>query len=425
MAILDRYAGVVIDLDGVVFRVEEPIPEAMGLLKRLGRDGIPTMFVTNNAARRPADWVRLFDRSGMTVEEEEILTSAMAAAWMLRTGPSPRTFVIGETGLNDALVRAGIPVVESADDVDAVVVGWDRRLTWERLKLATLAIHRGARFIGTNGDLVYPAPEGPWPGNGAALAFLRASTGVAPELAGKPQTPLFELAGERLDVDGRILVVGDQVSTDIVAASRMGWDSALVLTGVSDWVSLIGASASPTWVIRHLADLDGPEPPIVRHAREADLSRIHELLDATGFDIGGAARRLPETLVAEGPDGLVVGTVSWEPLGNAAHLRGITVAEQERGHGTGSELVARALDELLQHGVEWVYLLTPGAEKLFERLGFWHVTRDRVPEEVLETAQFGAADHHAHAMVRRLRPEGPPGATRSHTSGPGQVTPET
>ncbi|HEX2029391.1 MAG TPA: GNAT family N-acetyltransferase, partial [Nitriliruptorales bacterium] len=153
------------------------------------------------------------------------------------------------------------------------------------------------------------------------------------------------------------------------------------------------------------------EPPIIRHAREPDLSRIRELLDATGFDTRGAARRLRDTLVAEGPDGAVVGTVSWEPAGNAAHLRGITVAEEERGHGTGSHLVARALDELSRAGVDWVYLLTPGAEELFERLGFWQVTRDRVPPEVLETAQFGAARHHAAAMVRRLPAAG---------NGPGQ-----
>jgi 4-nitrophenyl phosphatase len=402
MAILDHYAGLVIDLDGVVFRADEPIPEAVTFLRRARKAGVPMVFVTNNAARRAAEWLRLFEQVRLTIPPDVVLGSAMAAAWMLQGDRPPRVFTIGETGLDTVLVDAGVPITTQHDDAEAVVVGWDRHLTWDKLRRATLAIHRGARFVGTNGDAVYPAPEGPWPGNGAALAFLRTATGVAPEVAGKPQTPLFELAAERLDVSGDVLVVGDQVETDVVAAQRMGWDSALALTGVSSWSSIVGAGAMPTWVIRHLAELDGPEPPTVRHAREADLSRIHELLAATGFDTTGAARRLPDTLVAEDPGGRVVGTISWEPVGNAAHLRAITVAEKERGHHTGSQLVARALDELARKGIDWVYLLTPGAESLFERLGFWQVTRDRVPRDVLDTAQFGAADHHAAAMVRRL-----------------------
>lgn len=403
MSVTDRYGGLIIDLDGVIFRGEEPVRGAAAFLRRVRRSKLPVVYVTNNATRTPDEWVALFDRHKIKVDVDQILTSATATAELLAADPGARCYVIGEYGLVAALREAGLEVVEQQADANTVVVGWDRRLSYDKLRAAALAIDRGARFVGTNPDLVYPGPDGPWPGNGAALAYLRAATRVAPEVVGKPMTPLLELASRRLGVDGPVLVVGDQVETDVTAAERMGLDSALVLTGVSSWVSLIGAPAPPTWVLAGIGDLDGPEPPVVRRAREADLSGIRRLLESAGFDTGGAAKRLRDTLVAVAPNDEVVGTASWEIVGSAAHLRGITVAEAERGHGTGSHLVVRALDELSTTEVDWVYLLTPGADDLFTKLGFWPVHRDRVPGEILETAQFGAPAAGATALVRRLR----------------------
>ncbi len=410
MAIIDRYAGFVIDLDGVVFRGSEPVRSAAGLLRRLQRLGVPAVFVTNNSTRTPQEWVTTLERARIRIAADRILTSADATARLLADDPSARCFVVGEYGLATALRRAGLVLVESAADADTVVVGWDQHLTFAKLKEATLAIARGARFVGTNPDPIYPGHDGPWPGTGATLAFLREATGVAAEVVGKPQSPLFELAGELLDVDGPILVVGDQVETDVIAANRMGWDSALVLSGVADWWSLVGAAVQPSWVVPSLGDLDGPEPPIVRPAREADLSSIRSILASAGLDASQAARRLRETLVAVGPDDVVVGTAAWEIVDRAGHLRGIAVAPHERGHGTGSHLVVRALDALQRAGVQWVYLLTPGADMLFEKLGFWRVHRDRVPEEILSTAQFGAAASGSVALLRRLTPTRPTGA---------------
>lgn len=403
MSIIDDYAGLVIDLDGVVIRGDQLVRDAGQFLKRARRAKIPMVFVTNNSTRTPDEWVSQFEKQKVKLDPASILTSAAVTAQLLVSDPPAKAYVVGEYGLTSALRNAGIEVVDDQAEADTVVVGWDRQLSFEKLKSAAIAIDRGARFVGTNPDRVYPTEQGPWPGNGAALAYLRAATNVAPEVVGKPQTPLFELAGETLGVDGEILVVGDQIETDVVAAHKMGWDAALVLSGVSSWASLIGATARPRWVLPHLGDLDGPVPPIVRHAREADLSAVRDLLTASEFDVDGAAARLKRTLVAENPDGTIVGTTSWELLDTAAHLRGITVDERERGHGTGSYLVASALDELSSAGIDWVYLLTPGADALFEKLGFWRVHRDRVPQEILETAQYGAAASGGRALVRRLR----------------------
>lgn len=403
MSIASRYAGFIVDLDGVIVQGDELLRGAAQFIKRMRRGGLPLVFVTNNASRTPAEWVALFERAKVKVEDDHFLTSAHALAALLTTDPLPRCFVIGEFGVTATLREAGIEVVDDQREADTVVVSWDRGLTYEKLRDATLAIGRGARFVATNPDRVLPSADGPVPGSGATIAFLREATRVAPEIAGKPQSLLFELAADRLGVNGPILVVGDQIDTDVVAAGSMGFDSALVLTGVSRWTSMIGARVAPTWVVSKIADLDGPEPPIVRPAREADLSAIRDLLLKQNFDADGAARRLRETLVAEGPDGKVVGTIAWEMIEGAAHLRGICVAPSERAHGAGSHLVVRALDQLSRSDIDWVYLLTPGADGLFEKLGFWRVHRDRVPDEVLETATYGEAASGGIALVRRLR----------------------
>ena len=400
MAIIDRYAALVVDIDGVVFRGDELVRGAQTFLRRSRRPRPPTAYVTNNSARTPQEWADLFDRNRLEVDPARIITSGTATAELVAQGGA--VYVLGEYGLREALREAGAVVVPDAADADTVVVGFDRTLTYEKLRDAARAIDRGARFIATNPDPTKPVAEGRVPGTGATLAFLRAATDAAPEIVGKPMTGLFELAADVLGVEGPVLVVGDQMATDVAAARAMGWDAALVRSGVDGWQDLIDAQSTPTWVLGDMSDLDGPEPAVVRHARESDLSAVRGLLEEASFDVDGAAGRLRTTLVAE-TDGGVVGTASWELVESAAHLRGITVARDERRFGTGSHLVARALQELRSSNVEWVYLLTPGADELFEKLGFWRVHRDRVPEEILATAQYGGPADGAIAMVRRLR----------------------
>jgi ribonucleotide monophosphatase NagD (HAD superfamily) len=113
------------------------------------------------------------------------------------------------------------------------VVGFDGGATYGSLKRASLLSQRGARLVATNADaLLSPAADGLWPGAGALLSVITTTTGAEPEIVGKPFHPLFE-AGRRRGGGGRPLVVGDRLDTDIEGAARLGWDTMLVLTGVS------------------------------------------------------------------------------------------------------------------------------------------------------------------------------------------------
>ena len=213
---------------------------------------------------------------------------------------------------------------------------------------------------------------------------------------------MLALAAQRLGRTDGLLFVGDQLDTDIKAAREAGWDSVLVLSGIGEWESLVGQDITPTWIVRTLGDLDGPEPPRVRAASPDELADVEMLLESEGFDADGAGERIDRTLVAVDHDKRIVGTVAWDIAGESAHLRGFVVAPQERGHGTGSHLVARALQALTQLDVHLAWMLTPGADGLFEGLGFYRVHRDRVPAEVLATATLGGSANNGRVLMRRL-----------------------
>ena len=141
------------------------------------------------------------------------------------------------------------------EEAEAVVVGFDSSMTYERLRDAALAIRRGARFIATNSDATFPAPNGLWPGAGASISFLRAATDRAPDLiAGKPHAPIRALLAELLG-EGSTLVIGDRPETDLATGQAMGWDTVLVLTGVVSDIEDIPADVDPTYVRNSIADI--------------------------------------------------------------------------------------------------------------------------------------------------------------------------
>lgn len=255
VAICDQYAGILFDVDGVLLHIDEPIPGAAGAVSALRERGIGVGFVTNNASRTPEAVAAALRAAGMAALPDEVITSSVAAAELLE--PGSRCLVIGMEGLVKPLRARGCVLVREPADAQVVVVGWDRELVWDDLRRATLALARGARFVGTNSDVTYPAREGPWPGNGAVLAALTAATGRQPEIAGKPEPALYRTAAARLP-SGPLLMVGDRPETDLVGATALGWDTALVLTGVTAPDAVSNVQPRPTWVLDDVRGLLQP-----------------------------------------------------------------------------------------------------------------------------------------------------------------------
>jgi len=232
--VLRQISNLIVDMDGVLYRGQESLPGAREFLTYLVEAGVPFILATNNSTLTPGQYVAKLAGMGMEVTEDRILTSGQASALhVARVAPAgTKVYAIGEDGLFSALREEGFELTER--DVQYVVVGLDRQLTWDKLRVAALAIRAGATFVGTNPDTTLPTEEGLVPGNGANLAALQAATGVTPLIIGKPQLTLLQLAMEKMGVSREgTAIIGDRLETDILAGRNAGITTVLVLSGIA------------------------------------------------------------------------------------------------------------------------------------------------------------------------------------------------
>jgi HAD superfamily hydrolase (TIGR01450 family) len=360
-----RFRGVVFDLDGVVYLGDEVIEAAPAALDQVRGLGVAVAFVTNNSYRPPDLVVEKLHRLGVKAAPEEVLTSSQALVRLLG-GPAGlagvKVLVVGGPGLRQALEAAGARLVDGPAwrEAEVVAVGFDPDLTYARVRDATLAIRAGARFVGSNPDTTLPAPDGLWPGAGATLALLGASTGVRPEVAGKPERALLDTAAAAIG-PGPYLMVGDRADTDLDGAHRLGWATALVLSGVTRVADLPDLAAAPDHLLRDVGGLLDPPGPAVRPATGAERAAADRLL---GGGQDGGRRQL---VAVDGER--VVGAVAVAAAGPAGLLEGPVVTDGWRDRLVGTRLAAAACIQARAAGLARV-----GAPRVAEgflaRLGF-------------------------------------------------------
>lgn len=248
------------DLDGTLYRGDEPVPGADKLIEALTARGLPCWYVTNNSTRTQSQVADHLHRMGIPAKAEQVITSAEAAAAYAKTRyPGAAAFVIGEHGLQEAMREAGFRTPE-AGAADIVVQGIDRSLTYGRLTEALGHLSKGAEYLLTNPDRQLPIEGGVLPGAGSIAAALQAASGVEPTVIGKPSPILMDFALARAGVAAaEAWVVGDNPLTDIAAGLAAGCPTVLVLTGLctdEDWRRRCeAAGALPDLVCRGPAEL--------------------------------------------------------------------------------------------------------------------------------------------------------------------------
>ena len=268
-----EYETLLVDLDGVVYRGQEPVPHAADLLAAHRADGGRAFFVTNNASRTPGDVAQHLRELNVAAEPGDVVTSVQATAAVLteeiRTGVVPAgsaALVVGSAALADALRDIGLrPVATAAEGPAVVVQGFSPDIAWPLLAEAAYAIRAGARWFGTNADATLPTERGLAPGNGSLIAALVTATGTRPMVMGKPERPLFDTALQLTGAErSSTLVVGDRLDSDILGAANADLASLLVLTGVSTVRDLLVAEGGlrPDFVAFDLRALREPQRPV-------------------------------------------------------------------------------------------------------------------------------------------------------------------
>lgn len=249
---MKKYMAYCIDLDGTLYRGNEPINETVQFVHQLQGQGIEPFYVTNNASQTPDQVLNKLNGFGVDAKRSHIMTSALAAAKYIRMHYFGKTVsMIGERGLREALLENEMEIVEESSDV--LVMGIDRGISYEKMAQACLDVRRGAVFISTNSDRAFPNERGLMPGNGAWTAVVQTSTGVEPIYIGKPEGHMLNLIQlEHGFTKEEMVMIGDNYDTDILAGIQFGIDTIHVNTGVTTTAQVLEKPHQPTYCIENL-----------------------------------------------------------------------------------------------------------------------------------------------------------------------------
>ncbi len=262
----------IFDMDGVVYRLNDPIRSAITTIQWLQDQDTEVVFFTNNSSKTPEKFQKKLRTMGIPTEISHIFTSAtIAATHLQKMHPNGSLYIIGEQGMRTICETQGFeisnvidPTLENReflrpeDSVDAVLVGWDTQVTYGKLRTAMMQINAGAKFYATNDDASYPVPGTIWPGAGANVAFLATALARKPEIIfGKPYPFGFQAILDQFAVSpDDALMVGDRLSTDILGGNLAKIPTVCVETGVHHQMDLshFPPTHAPTYFYQDLSE---------------------------------------------------------------------------------------------------------------------------------------------------------------------------
>jgi HAD superfamily hydrolase (TIGR01450 family) len=253
------YDHVICDLDGCLWTGEELTPRAVEAVAAIRDAGKGLAFVTNNGRRSAEDYVQKMWRLGIRASAGDIVTVGGALQHLLAETRQGRTaFVIGSDVVQRHVADAGLKVLNGTDlatRAEVVVVSGSGDWSYESIRAAAMSARRNGDLIATSLDATFPMPDGLWPGSGAIVRAIEVASGQAAIVVGKPEPQLIISALDRLG-EGRALMIGDRLDTDIAAAAKAHIDGALVLTGgTSREEAATATEPKPVAVADTLADL--------------------------------------------------------------------------------------------------------------------------------------------------------------------------
>jgi len=248
--------AILTDMDGVLVRGQMPIPGAEEFIARLIESQRPFLVLTNNPKYTPRDLSHRLSAEGLHIPEANLFTSAIATAQFLaQQRPEGTAFVIGESGLTQAMHQVGYTMTSTRPDY--VVLGETSSYNLEQITQAIRLIKAGARFIATNPDPTGPSESGIVPACGAMASLIESATGGKPYYVGKPNPLMMRKALQKIGTHSEhTIMIGDRMDTDIIAGMEAGMETILVLSGVTKMEDIDRYPFRPTHVLPSVADID-------------------------------------------------------------------------------------------------------------------------------------------------------------------------
>ncbi|HKJ69393.1 MAG TPA: HAD-IIA family hydrolase [bacterium] len=244
--------NIICDIDGVLLHQNQLIPGAEKFIERIRNQGNPFLLLTNNPSQTPADLMNRLETAGIEVPAESFYTSAMATAAFLQKQNGSKAYVIGEGALTHELYRIGFTITDI--NPDFLIVGDTHAFNTDMIYKASQFILKGAKFIATNPDVKGPRGE---PACGTFCAPIERMTEKKPFYVGKPNAWMMRAALNTLGGHSEnTVIIGDNMSTDILAGTQAGIETILVLTGVSSRSDLDKYPYLPDHIYDNVNDVD-------------------------------------------------------------------------------------------------------------------------------------------------------------------------
>lgn len=245
-----------LDMDGTLYLGDEVFDGAVDFINTLSATGRRYIYLTNNSSRAGVDYVTRLKRLGFPCKMENVFTSGMATGLYLNDHFAGKTvYPVGTVAFMEELKSYGVRLGE--EEAEAVCVGFDTELVYEKLVKAVHFLRRGAAFVAANPDWVCPMPgDEVLPDCGSICALLTAASGVKPVFIGKPDRNMIDVISKQTGVpNDRICCVGDRLYTDIAVARNAGAVSVCVLSGETSPEMIAAAEEKPDYVLRDVKEL--------------------------------------------------------------------------------------------------------------------------------------------------------------------------
>jgi len=247
-----------LDMDGTIYIDDRLFDGVTDFLTYIRANGGRYLFLTNNSSRGVEGYIEKLARMGIRATADDFLTSVDAAiACLQREYPGKKCYVQGTRSFYEQLRSAGIAVTDRLeDDIDILLSGFDRELTFQKLEDACILLNRGVAWLATNPDWVCPTWYGSVPDCGSVCQMLTHATGREPRFIGKPQPEMVRLAMQKTGfTEEQTVVIGDRIYTDIACGENAKVDSIFVLSGEGVLADIETYDIHPTWVYPDIAAL--------------------------------------------------------------------------------------------------------------------------------------------------------------------------
>ena len=245
----------VLDMDGTFYLDDQILEGSLDFLEEVKRLGKQFMFLTNNSSKSPRAYIDKLAKMNCHIGRNQIVTSGdVMVQFLKRHYPGKKIYLCGTPDLEQNFRENGIELTDGMPD--AVVIGFDMTLTYEKLEKSCTYIREGADFLATHMDINCPTRTGFIPDCGSICAAIALSTGKKPRYVGKPFPETVEMI---LEVSGvpreKIAFVGDRLYTDIKTGVANGARGLLVLSGEAKMEDIPGSGVIPDAIYSGLKEM--------------------------------------------------------------------------------------------------------------------------------------------------------------------------